>query len=90
LIVTLAGRVPLRGELIAGPGGIEFEVMEADPRRLKRVRIHLSSNERRSRRQKDQALEGAHTPPAAGAGAPASEASRPDRVGGAASGPIRR
>ncbi|WP_112661990.1 hemolysin family protein [Microvirga flavescens] len=39
-IVTLAGRVPLRGELIAGPGSLEFEVLDADPRRLKRVRIH--------------------------------------------------
>ncbi|MGO4706530.1 hemolysin family protein [Microvirga sp. 2MCAF38] len=39
-IATLAGRVPLRGELIAGPGHLEFEVLDADPRRLKRVRIH--------------------------------------------------
>lgn len=38
-IVTRVGRVPSRGELIAGPGGIEFEVLDADPRRLKRVRI---------------------------------------------------
>jgi CBS domain containing-hemolysin-like protein len=54
LIVTLAGRVPVRGELIAGPGDIEFEVMEADPRRLKRVRIHLASSGSRRRRQKEQ------------------------------------
>ncbi|TVR10257.1 MAG: HlyC/CorC family transporter [Salinarimonadaceae bacterium] len=40
LIVTLAGRVPARSELIAGPAGLEFEVLDADPRRLKRVRIH--------------------------------------------------
>jgi CBS domain containing-hemolysin-like protein len=39
-IVTLAGRVPSRGELIAGPDELEFEVLDADPRRLKRVRIH--------------------------------------------------
>jgi CBS domain containing-hemolysin-like protein len=39
-IVTLAGRVPARGELIAGPGGLEFEVLDADPRRVKRLRIH--------------------------------------------------
>ena len=39
-IVTLAGRVPSRGELIAGPGSLEFEVLDADPRRVKRVRIH--------------------------------------------------
>lgn len=40
LIATSVGRVPSRGELIAGPGGLEFEVLDADPRRLKRVRIH--------------------------------------------------
>ena len=40
LIGTLAGRVPSRGELVAGPNGLEFEVLDADPRRLKRVRIH--------------------------------------------------
>lgn len=40
LIVTLAGRVPSRGELIAGPDDLEFEVLDADPRRVKRVRVH--------------------------------------------------
>ncbi|HEX8164371.1 MAG TPA: hemolysin family protein [Beijerinckiaceae bacterium] len=40
LIVTLAGRVPSRGELIAGPENLEFEVLDADPRRVKRLRIH--------------------------------------------------
>ena len=39
LIVTLAGRVPSRGELIAGPGELEFEVLDADPRRVKRLRL---------------------------------------------------
>jgi CBS domain containing-hemolysin-like protein len=40
LIVTLAQRVPSRGELITGPLELEFEVLDADPRRIKRVRIH--------------------------------------------------
>ncbi|MGJ3262449.1 MAG: hemolysin family protein [Salinarimonas sp.] len=40
LIVALAGRVPARSELIAGPESFEFEVLDADPRRLKRVRVH--------------------------------------------------
>ena len=40
MIVTLAGRVPSRGELIVGPGDLEFEVLDADPRRLKRLRFH--------------------------------------------------
>jgi len=39
LVVALAGRVPGRGEIIAHPSGLEFEVLEADPRRLKRLRV---------------------------------------------------
>jgi CBS domain containing-hemolysin-like protein len=39
-IVTLAGRVPSRGELIEGPAELEFEILDADPRRVKRLRIH--------------------------------------------------
>jgi len=34
------GRVPVRGELVAGPGNFEIEVFDADPRRLKRLRIY--------------------------------------------------
>lgn len=41
LISTLAGRVPVRGEMIGHPNGLEFEVIDADARRIKRVRIHL-------------------------------------------------
>ena len=40
LVAALAGRLPVRGEIVAGPQGFEFEVLDADPRRLKRVRIH--------------------------------------------------
>lgn len=39
LVVALAGRVPQRGEVIAHPDGYEFEVVEADPRRVRRVRM---------------------------------------------------
>jgi CBS domain containing-hemolysin-like protein len=42
LLFFIAGRVPSRGELIKHDNGVEFEVMEADARRVKRVRIrHL-------------------------------------------------
>jgi CBS domain containing-hemolysin-like protein len=37
LVFTIAGRVPERGEIIVHPAGFEFEVTEADPRRVKRV-----------------------------------------------------
>ena len=39
LVTALAGRVPQRGEVIAHPNGLEFEVTDADPRRVKRLRI---------------------------------------------------
>jgi CBS domain containing-hemolysin-like protein len=39
LIFTLAGRVPERGEIIRHASGVEFEVIDADSRRVKRLRI---------------------------------------------------
>jgi len=33
------GRLPLRGEIIPHPSGFEFEILEADPRRIKRLRL---------------------------------------------------
>jgi len=39
LVFALAGRVPGRGEVIPHPAGFSFEVLEADPRRVKRLRI---------------------------------------------------
>jgi len=39
LVFALAGRVPIRGELIPHPSGVEFEILEADPRRIHKMRI---------------------------------------------------
>jgi Mg2+/Co2+ transporter CorC len=39
-MVALLGRVPSRGELVRHPSGLELEVLEADARRLKKVKIH--------------------------------------------------
>jgi CBS domain containing-hemolysin-like protein len=39
LVTALAGRLPQRGEVIAHPAGLDFEVTDADPRRVKRVRV---------------------------------------------------
>lgn len=39
LIFTLVDRVPTRGEIVHHPRGLQFEVLDADPRRIKRVRI---------------------------------------------------
>jgi CBS domain containing-hemolysin-like protein len=41
-LMTQVGRLPLRGELVAGPAGFEIEVLDSDPRRIKKVRIHSS------------------------------------------------
>jgi CBS domain containing-hemolysin-like protein len=39
-VMTRIGRVPVRGELVPGPGPFELEVLDADPRRLKKLRIY--------------------------------------------------
>jgi CBS domain containing-hemolysin-like protein len=42
LAAAFAGRVPIRGEVVASPDGdFEFDILDADPRRLKRVRLRL-------------------------------------------------
>ncbi len=40
LIFKIAGRVPTRGEIIRHDSGLEFEILDSDPRRVKRVRIN--------------------------------------------------
>jgi len=39
LVVSLAGRVPQRGEVLSGPDGFDFEVMEADARKVRKLCI---------------------------------------------------
>jgi len=41
LVFVLTGRVPTRGEIVFHPSGAEFEVIDADPRRVKRLRVRL-------------------------------------------------
>ena len=47
-VTFLAGRVPVSGEVVRHHSGIEFEIVEADPRRIRRMRIfspsHLNSS----------------------------------------------
>jgi magnesium and cobalt transporter len=38
LVFTLAGRVPTRGEVISHPSGLEFRILDADARRIRRLR----------------------------------------------------
>jgi len=41
LVVSLLGRVPQRGEIVSHPDGTEFQVLEADPRRVRKLRVTL-------------------------------------------------
>ncbi|MFT3988718.1 hemolysin family protein [Aestuariivirga sp.] len=43
LVFKLAGRVPARGEIIRHPSGTEFEILDSDPRRVKRLRITVKT-----------------------------------------------
>ena len=47
LVFTLIGRVPERGEVIRHPTGYEFEVIEADSRRIKRMRVRAPNRKAR-------------------------------------------
>jgi CBS domain containing-hemolysin-like protein len=80
-LVTHVGRLPVRGEVISGPGNFEIEVLDADPRRVKRLRIATRKErsapriQRESRRRETtpetgpaQANDNASPPPGDGAG----------------------
>ncbi|WP_146586330.1 hemolysin family protein [Puniceibacterium confluentis] len=41
LVFVLSGHVPARGEMVPHPDGVEFEVVDADPRRIKRLRVRM-------------------------------------------------
>jgi CBS domain containing-hemolysin-like protein len=57
-LATLAGRVPSRGELIGTPNDIEFEVIDADPRRIKRVRVQMKAKKTEDRPERRDAEAG--------------------------------
>jgi len=62
-LVATAGRLPARGEIISGPGPFEIEVLEADPQRLRRLRISQRKElpEPRAKRRRTQATDGTNT-----------------------------
>jgi len=67
LIFRLAGRVPERGEVVVHPSGFEFEVLDSDPRRIKRLRVRPAGKDDGSARAPDVAAE-AEPPAASSAG----------------------
>jgi CBS domain containing-hemolysin-like protein len=65
-LVSHVGRLPVRGEVISGPGNFEVEVLDADPRRVKRLRI-ATRKERpapRTQRESRRREPTSETPPA--------------------------
>ena len=66
-LVTQAGRLPVRGEVVSGPGEFEIEVLDADPRRVKRLRIGIRKERPplrvREPRRRDTSPENAATAP---------------------------
>ena len=67
-LVTHVGRLPVRGEVISGPGNFEIEVLDADPRRVKRLRIGIRKERPAARtpreRSRREAAPDANAPPA--------------------------
>lgn len=52
LLFTKLGRVPVRGEVVPALGDFDFEIIDADPRRIRRVRIVPSKLLSKRRRRK--------------------------------------
>src|ERR1700761_6819041 len=52
-LVSHVGRLPVRGEVISGPGNYEIHVLDADPRRVKRLRIGLRKERPAPRAQRE-------------------------------------
>jgi CBS domain containing-hemolysin-like protein len=63
-LVTHVGRLPVRGEVISGPGNFEIEVLDADPRRVKRLRITTRKERPPARAQRESRRR--ETPPESG------------------------
>ena len=53
-LVSHVGRLPVRGEVISGPGNFEIEVLDADPRRVKRLRIAVRKERPVPRSQRER------------------------------------
>jgi CBS domain containing-hemolysin-like protein len=61
-LVSHVGRLPVRGEVISGPGNYEIHVLDADPRRVKRLRIGLRKERPAPRTQREVRRREATTP----------------------------
>jgi magnesium and cobalt transporter len=73
IVFLRTGRVPARGEVVPHESGAEFEVVDADPRRIKRLRVRLPGAARRVGAVEGARAEGAAAPVAAEAARTAAE-----------------
>ncbi len=74
-VVSRVGRVPVRGELVPGPGPFELEILDADPRRLKKLRIYRSLDKQNGKHRHDPVQRADSAKP--GSGSESAEASEP-------------
>ena len=44
LICTKLGRIPVKGEKVKYAPNIEFEILDADPRKIKKLKAHIINN----------------------------------------------
>ena len=79
-VSTLIGRVPVRGELIRGPDSLEFQILDADPRRIKKIRIYRRAAPRAERearrREGDASRTGTPAPTSPNEASPSPEGAR--------------
>jgi CBS domain containing-hemolysin-like protein len=66
-VATRIGRVPVRGELVPGPGSFELEILDADPRRVKKLKIYHGLHRQNGQIDKSREIR----PPATTASTPA-------------------
>lgn len=57
LVFSLADRIPSRGELIRHPSGLDFEIIEVDPRRIKKVKIHIRESFENQQKNSDKNIQ---------------------------------
>jgi hemolysin (HlyC) family protein len=68
-VATRIGRVPVRGELVPGPGPFELEILDADPRRVKKLKIYRGLHRQNGQSDKSREIRqlatttGTPTPP---------------------------
>jgi CBS domain containing-hemolysin-like protein len=77
-LVMRAGHLPVRGELVPAPGSFEAEVLDADPRRIKKVKIYRRKDRRTAPARDLPAPAKAPAAPVARAASPSEESGRPN------------